>query len=171
MAENDNLAMDWDDEVEDSGGFTLLDAGYYPFTVLKLERERFEGSEKCPACPRAHLTLKVESPDEANIVHERMMLTTRSQWRISRFFEAMGFEKNPETGKMAMHWNEVEGRMGWLKLGTRSYTDRSGRDREVNEVDEFVKPADLEKAMEWYNERFAKPAEQPAAQPAKSWNM
>ena len=48
MAENDKgQALDWDvTEVVDDGGFTLLPAGTYAFEVAKIERERFEGSDK-----------------------------------------------------------------------------------------------------------------------------
>ena len=55
MAENDKgQALDWDvTEVVDDGGFTLLPAGTYAFEVAKIERERFEGSDKMEACPRA----------------------------------------------------------------------------------------------------------------------
>ena len=52
MAEYENKALGWDEEVEmgEGGDFILLPPGDYDFTVETFERARFEGSAKAPAC-------------------------------------------------------------------------------------------------------------------------
>ena len=86
MAENDKgQALDWDvTEVVDDGGFTLLPAGTYAFEVAKIERERFEGSDKMEACPRAKVTLNVWTSQGWAPVVDRLMLNTKMAWRIAR---------------------------------------------------------------------------------------
>lgn len=97
MAENDKgQALDWDvTEVVDDGGFTLLPAGTYAFEVAKIERERFEGSDKMEACPRAKVTLNVWTSQGWAPVVDRLMLNTKMAWRIARFFEGLGFDRDP----------------------------------------------------------------------------
>ena len=96
MAENDKgQALDWDvTEVVDDGGFTLLPAGTYAFEVAKIERERFEGSDKMEACPRAKVTLNVWTSQGWAPVVDRLMLNTKMAWRIARFFEGLGFDRD-----------------------------------------------------------------------------
>ena len=86
MADNDKgQALDWDvTEVVDDGGFTLLPAGTYAFEVAKIERERFEGSDKMEACPRAKVTLNVWTSQGWAPVVDRLMLNTKMAWRIAR---------------------------------------------------------------------------------------
>ena len=65
MAEMQDVALDWDvceADPDDGqhGGWTLLPEGFYPFRVEKMERERYQGSQKMPQCPMAKLTLSEE---------------------------------------------------------------------------------------------------------------
>ena len=166
--ENKGTALDWDDEVEDTGGFIVLDAGYYPFTVSSLERERFEGSAKMAPCPRAHLTLKVDGPMGTAFVHERLLLNTKTAWRVAKFFEALGFQKNPETGKVPMAWSQIEGRTGWLKLKVRTY-ESNGEQRETNDVDEFVPPSGHEAAYNEFCKQCGQPQDMTTAQPQQAY--
>ena len=149
-------ALDWDGYVEDTGGFLLLDEGFYPFTVTALERERFEGSEKMAPCPRAKLTLEVVAGNRATKVTDRLLLSTKTQWRISQFFESLGFKKE-ESGKIARHWNEIGGRSGWIEVGVREYTKKNGETGLSNEVKSYVHPDDGEKAAKSYAAMFAAP--------------
>lgn len=150
--------------IDDGGSFELLDAGHYPFTVKKLERERFEGSDKMAACSRAKLTLEVVAGDHTVDITDRLMLNTKMQWKISRFFEALGFIKDAE-GRMAMHWNEVEDKQGWLKLKTRKYTNKNGEERESNEVEAYLAPNETAKAYEeWVNRYGLNQEQQPSQQ-------
>lgn len=146
MADNADMGqeLDWDmGEVSDEGAFVLLPAGVYAFGVEKLEKERFEGSAKMAPCPRAHLTLSLVGADgQAGTVHERLMLNTKMAWRIARFFQALGFVKNPETGMVPVAWNQVEGKGGYLVLKVREFEKKDGGKGQSNEVDEWLAPGD-----------------------------
>lgn len=133
-------AMDWEDEASDEGGFVLLPEGTYPFEIIKLEKERFEGSAKMAACPRAAITLNILTNEGWVPLVDRIMLNTKTQWRAAKFFEALGFTKNPETNKVPMAWSQIEGKQGWVKLKVRKYQRKDGGDGESNEVDAYLKP-------------------------------
>ena len=162
---------DWDSEYEDNGsGFILLDPGYYPFTVDKLEKEYYEGSEKVPPCPRASLTLKIQLVDgRETSVFDSILLYSGGTWRVNRFFEALGFQKEPSVADpdkliMKPHWGEVIGKQGWVKIKNRSYTTKNGEDRTTNDIDEYVDPKDWNKALASY-QQTAQPTAQPVAAP------
>ena len=179
MADNTNLgeALDWDDEVSDEGGFTLLPAGDYPFEVAKIDKEYFEGSSKMAPCPRAAITLNILTASGWVPLVDRLLLNTKTAWRVARFFEGLGFAKEPNAeGKMVMHphWGEAVGRQGWCRIKVREY-EAKGEKRQANDVDAYLKPE------EW-PEQPAAPAQtsmpvppQPPAQPAASqhpgWSM
>ena len=155
--------LDWDmGEVSDEGAFVLLPAGVYAFGVEKLEKERFEGSAKMAPCPRAHLTLSLVGADgSAGTVHERLMLNTKMAWRIARFFQSLGFQKNPETGKVPVAWNQVEGKGGYLLLKVREFDKKDGSKGQSNEVDEWLLPGD-ERIAQAMAPQQAAPAQQTA---------
>lgn len=165
MAEDLGQDLGWEGYVVDDGtSFELLQEGYYPFTVVKLDRERFEGSAKMAACSRAKLTLEVVAGDHTVNVIDRLMLNTKMQWRISRFFEALGFTKDAE-GRMQMHWNDIIEKQGWLKLKIREYTNKEGEERQINEVDAYLSPAETDKAYKDWVGRYEQQATSQQAQP------
>lgn len=175
MAEVD-LGQDlgWEGYVIDDGpSFELLEAGYYPFRVKKLDKERFEGSAKMASCSRAKLTLEVNVGDHEASITDHIMLNTKTQWRVARFFECLGFTRDDE-GRMQMHWNDVEDKEGWLKIKVREYTDKNGNKKQTNDVDEYCRPKDAEKAYKEWSARYqpaqqpAPVAEQPAQQPMQT---
>ena len=152
-------ALGWDhDEYSDEGGFTLLPEGTYQFQVTGFERKRFDGSDKMAPCPKAELKLLVITDTGVETVNTSLMLNTKTAWRVAQFFEGLGFQKNPETGKVPAKWNEIIGKGGYLELGVRTY-DKNGQKRETNEVVKYLKPS------EWPNASQAQPAVQPAYQP------
>ncbi len=133
-------ALDWEGEVSDEGGFVLLPAGSYPFEVIKIEKERYEGGDKVAACPRAAVTLNILTENGWVPFTDRLLLNTKMAWRIAKFFESLGYVKNPETGKVPMRWNEIEGKQGWLKLKVRKFVKKDGSDGEGNDVEAYLKP-------------------------------
>lgn len=166
--------LGWEGYVIDDGpSFELLEAGYYPFRVKKLDKERFEGSAKMASCSRAKLTLEVNVGDHEATITDRIMLNTKTQWRVARFFECLGFTRDDE-GRMQMHWNDVEDKEGWLKIKVREYTDKNGNKKQTNDVDEYCRPKDAEKAYKEWSARYqpaqqpAPVAEQPAQQPMQT---
>lgn len=155
MADIQDVALDWDlteaDPDDGDHGWTVLEDGFYPFTVKKIERERFVGSQKMPACPMAKITLSVQgAAGETATVTERLFLTQRMLWKVSRFMESIGRGRNA-AGKVIIDWAGAEDGAGWLKLKKRSYTTRDGERRETNDVEVFCKPEEQEKAWREYS--------------------
>ena len=167
MAEDMGKPLDWDDsEVSDEGGFTPLDEGVYPFEVAKVEKERFEGSAKMAACPRAAVHLNVMGPSGWVTLVDRLLLSTKTAWRIARFFTGLGYKKNPETGKVPVRWNEAEGKQGWVKVKVREY-EYNGEKRKANDVEEYLPPEKWAEAeAEWSAKASAQAAQ--AAQPVQT---
>ncbi len=134
-------ALDWEGEVSDEGGFVLLEPGVYPFVVSNLEKERYEGGAKMGPCPRAKLTLGVFAPSGDATVFDRILLHTRTQWRVAQLFCGLGFEKNPETGRYPMAWNQVVGRCGYVELKVREYESKGEKYRS-NDVVRYLPPSE-----------------------------
>lgn len=186
MADQENYALDWTDEVEDSGmDFILLGEGDYVFVVEKLDKERYEGSEKVPPCPRATITLAIPLPDGRTArVFDRILLYSGNEWRIFRFFECFGFEKN-ENGKMVPHWDEIIGQQGVVRIKQREYTNKNGEKKVTNDVDCYIKKSEVNNdSLIKTQEQYAQPQQvqqaapqaqpQPVAAPAaqqQQWNL
>jgi len=132
----EGAALDWNSEIEKESEFVLLPEGEYDFTVVNMERQRHEGSEKMSACPVAKLSLRVESPHGAATIFDRLFLHTKAEWKISAFFGAIGQKKHGE--KLKMDWQKVVGSKGRAKFGVRQY---NGRD--YNEVKNYIYAEDV----------------------------
>ena len=170
MAEMQDVALDWDvceaDPDDGShGGWTLLPEGFYPFRVEKMERERYQGSQKMPQCPMAKLTLAVTGADGRDTaVQQRLYITRNQLWKVSRFMESVGRGRNG-AGKVIIDWGGIEGSTGWVKLKVRSYTGRDGQERQTNDVEWFVKPEEQEEAWKSYDAACRAAAAQAAPAP------
>lgn len=170
MAEMQDVALDWDvceaDPDDGShGGWTLLPEGFYPFRVERMERERYQGSQKMPQCPMAKLTLAVAGTDgRETAVQQRLYITRNQLWKVSRFMESVGRGRN-EAGKVIIDWGGIEGMGGFVKLKVRSYTGRDGQERQTNDVEWFVKPEEQQEAWESYDAACKAAAAQSAPAP------
>lgn len=170
MAEMQDVALDWDvceaDPDDGShGGWTLLPEGFYPFRVERMERERYQGSQKTPQCPMAKLTLAVAGTDgRETAVQQRLYITRNQLWKVSRFMESVGRGRN-EAGKVIIDWGGIEGMGGFVKLKVRSYTGRDGQERQTNDVEWFVKPEEQQEAWESYDAACRAAAAQAAPAP------
>lgn len=170
MAEMQDVALDWDvceADPDDGqyGGWTLLPEGFYPFRVERMERERYQGSQKMPQCPMAKLTLAVAGTDgRETAVQQRLYITRNQLWKVSRFMESVGRGRN-EAGKVIIDWGGIEGMGGFVKLKVRSYTGRDGQERQTNDVEWFVKPEEQQEAWESYDAACRAAAAQAAPAP------
>lgn len=170
MAEMQDVALDWDvceADPDDGrhGEWTLLPEGFYPFRVERMERERYQGSQKMPQCPMAKLTLSVTGTDGRDTtVQQRLYITRNQLWKVSRFMESVGRGRN-EAGKVIIDWGGIEGSTGWVKLKVRSYTGRDGQERQTNDVEWFVKPEEQEEAWKSYDAACRAAAAQAAPAP------
>lgn len=167
MAEMQDVALDWDvcEADPDDGGWTLLPEGFYPFRVERMERERYQGSQKMPQCPMAKLTLSVTGADGRDTtVQQRLYITRNQLWKVSRFMESVGRGRNG-AGKVIIDWGGIEGTGGFVKLKVRSYTGRDGQERQTNDVEWFVKPEEQQEAWESYDAACRAAAAQAAPAP------
>ena len=170
MAEMQDVALDWDvceADPDDGhhGGWTLLPEGFYPFRVERMERERYQGSQKMPQCPMAKLTLAVTGADGRDTtVQQRLYITRNQLWKVSRFMESVGRGRNG-AGKVIIDWGGIEGMGGFVKLKVRSYTGRDGQERQTNDVEWFVKPEEQQEAWESYDAACRAAAAQAAPAP------
>lgn len=170
MAEMQDVALDWDvceanPDDGQHGRRTLLPEGFYPFRVERMERGRYQGSQKMPQCPMAKLTLSVTGADGRDTtVQQRLYITRNQLWKVSRFMESVGRGRNG-AGKVIIDWGGIEGMGGFVKLKVRSYTGRDGQERQTNDVEWFVKPEEQQEAWESYDAACRAAAAQAAQAP------
>jgi hypothetical protein len=135
MAENNNGIMDWGDTIEvDGNDYVVLPEGDYVFTVRNFERGRFPGGPKLPACPKAVLTLDVDSDKGQAEARIDLILHRSLQWKLAAFFRCIGQKKHGE--KVAMNWNGIVGARGKAHIKPRTYI-KDGEERQANDVDRF----------------------------------
>ena len=140
MATNSDLGheMDWNDVISQEQEFELLPAGTYDFTVEKMERGRYAGSEKMAACNMANLSLSVTDPQTgaSGMVFDTLYLSSKAEWRLSQFFLSIGQKKKGEP--LRPNWNEVPGSTGKVEIEVNKYTDKNGNLRENNRVKKYL---------------------------------
>lgn len=130
--------LGWDEEIENEGSdFVLLDEGEYDFVVTKFERGRSKGSDKIPPSNMAILTLRV---DDQTTITERLILHSKTEWKLCQFFTSIGQRKHGE--KMRMNWNVVTGARGRCKIIVDDYIGNDGKEHYTNRVDKFLEPAE-----------------------------
>ncbi len=128
--------LGWDDEIEKDGSdFILLPEGDYDFAVESFERGRHNGSEKLPACNKAMLKLRIDTPDGTALINHNLFLHTKTEGMISAFFTSIGQKKKGE--KIKMNWNAVIGAKGRCKVGIHEWTGTDGEKRQSNEIKRF----------------------------------
>ena len=128
--------MDWNGVLEnDPQEFVLAPAGDYDFTIVKLERKRYNGGAKIPACNEADITVQVVTPEgkKCNIIN-RLYLHTRCEGLLAAFFIAIGQKKHGEP--LRMDWSKVVGATGRCKVGTHEY-----KGVQHNEISRFYDPS------------------------------
>ena len=139
MSSNSNLGyeLNWDDEISQESEFEILPEGEYSFSISKMEKARYDGSEKMSACNVAVIYLKVTNEEglSGNVI-EKLYLNSKAEWKLSQFFISIGQKKKGEPFKP--RWNEITGATGKLKLTVNKYTDKDGNSRENNRVDSFL---------------------------------
>lgn len=137
MALNEGYELSWDSEIEnDSPDYALVPDGDYDFTVTKMERGRYNGGAKLPACARAALTLEVEGVDgcKTQMIHS-LFLHSSVEGLLCAFFSSIGARAKGE--RIAMNWNIVVGATGRCQVGRRTYKNKNGDDATINEVKKF----------------------------------
>lgn len=119
---------------EESGGFSLLPEGDYDFTVSKVTRGRYEGSDKMPACNSVTVELTIWGPQDKATITERFFLVKKFEWKLSQFFLSIGLKKHGE--QLVMRWN-IEGMRGKCKVYIDNYKKNDGSDGQSNKIKKF----------------------------------
>lgn len=132
-AEYEELGYEGVIENED-GGFTLLPEGDYDFTVSKITRGRYEGSDKMPACNSVTVELTVWGPQDNATITERFFLVKKFEWKLSQFFLSIGLKKHGE--QLVMRWN-IEGMRGKCKVYIDKFKKNDGSDGQSNKIKKF----------------------------------
>lgn len=132
-AEYEEIGYEGMIENED-GGFTLLPEGDYDFTVSKITRGRYEGSDKMPACNSVTVELTVLGPQDKATISERFFLVKKFEWKLSQFFLSIGVKKHGEP--LMMRWN-IEGLRGKCKVYVDHYKKQDGSDGQSNKIKKF----------------------------------
>lgn len=128
--------LGWDDEIEKDGSdFVLLPEGDYDFVVESFERGRHNGSDKLPACNKAMMKLRIDTPDGTALINHNLFLHTKTEGMISAFFTSIGQKKKGE--KIKMNWNAVIGAKGRCKVGIYEWTGTDGEKRQGNDIKKF----------------------------------
>ena len=137
MAKDTNI-MSWDSAIEDDGqgGFILLPEGDYDFTVTGFERGQHNGSDKVPPCPKALLTLSVETKNGVAEIKDQLILYKTLEWKLSSFFRSIGMKKHGE--RLVMNWDKVLGATGHAHIIQRAYTGNDGTLKKANGVQYYM---------------------------------
>lgn len=136
---NQGYELGWDATiVNDAPEYVVLPDGEYAFTVTKIERARFNGSEKMPACNMAKITCTITLPAGMSgvcTVTHNLLMHSRFEGRLSEFFTSIGMKKKGHP--LQINWNVI-GLKGRCKLGTRTYNGNT-----YNEIKSFLAPAEI----------------------------
>lgn len=140
MADTIDRELDWDEgfTLDASSSFELVPEGEYSFTVTKLERQRHNGSDKLPPCPKAVLTLQLSGNGVTGTMTHNLFLHTKTKGLLSAFFISIGVGKDGE--HVQPDWSKVLGATGRAQISVRKYTKRDGTEGESNDVKKFLPP-------------------------------
>lgn len=134
MQQDTDRELGWDDTInEDPKEFVTLTPGDYRFTVSEIERSRYDGGEKIPACNMAIVTCKFETPQGEAYIKNRLYLHTKTEGLISAFFSSIGLKRKGEP--LRMEWNKVVGQSGVARVKNRVYNGQT-----YNDIDRFLLP-------------------------------
>ncbi|MCR4891443.1 MAG: hypothetical protein K5989_04565 [Lachnospiraceae bacterium] len=136
--ENNNGGIDWDDVITDDGGknYILLEPGTYQFTVTKMERSSFPGSDKIPPCHKAVLTLQIDTNDGPTTIKTNLLLSKSLEWKLSSFFRSIGQKRRGEA--LRMDWQSVVGAKGVASIIQRKYVGKDYQEHTINDVDKYL---------------------------------
>lgn len=132
---NQGFELGWDSQIEnDSPDYIILPEGEYDFTVKSFERGRHNGSDKVGPCPKAILTLGIDTQQGEATVRKELLLHSKLEGLLCEFFTCIGQRTHGQ--RVTMNWNAVPGAHGRCKIGTRVYNGN-----QYNEVKKFLEPA------------------------------
>jgi hypothetical protein len=131
--------LGWEDEISKEGAdFITLPGDDYPFRIIGLSRERYEGGEKMGPCPKAVVEVEFDGGTLGKVtIKENLFLHTKTEGILCSFFASVGQRKHGD--KQKMDWGRVIGSTGRATLGIRSY-ETNGEQRTINQVKKWLAP-------------------------------
>ena len=131
MADYENELFDWDSEIESDGQeYVTVTPGDYAFTVTKVERQQFKGSDKIPECQMALVSGTIDVKKGTATFRERLYLCKSFEWKLSGFFRCLGMKKHGE--KLRMNFPGAVGKRGLAKFGVREYNGQT-----YNQIEQY----------------------------------
>ena len=127
----------WEDEISNDQSFVLLPEGDYPFEVEGFTRARHPGSVKLPPCNKAELKIRINGPKGSAAVTHNLFLHSKCEGLLCAFFTSIGLRRHGEP--LHMRW-DIIGKGGTCHVGVRTYTNKSGEERQTNEITRFLDP-------------------------------
>lgn len=148
MNMNEERELGWDDEITaEAQEFIILPEGEYDFIIKKpVERGRKQATDKMPACNKATVTITVMHEGREVNIPTVLLLHSRTEWKLSQFFECIGLKKKGEP--LRMQWNAIVGTKGRAKINTREYNGNK-----YNNVQEFVIKSNSQ-GQNWQNQSW-----------------
>jgi hypothetical protein len=117
--------------------FTVLDAGEYPFTVVKCEPGFYEpkANSKAPACKCVSVQIMIEHQGAKSFISKDFLLYSDLVWLIRSFFICIGM--GTHGGEVTVNWDRAKGRRGRVKI-----KKVEGKQQGVffNNIDKFLDP-------------------------------
>ena len=131
-----NNGLGWNDSIsKDSEDRALIPEGNYNARVLFVEKGEFQGSAKLSACPKAIITLMVDTGGIPAPVTVQLLLHRKLEWKIKEFFRSVGRAKQGEA--YVMDWDNLQGAKLRVHVTQHTYTDKFGEERTSNQIDKF----------------------------------
>lgn len=131
MSDFENELFDWDSEIESDGQeYVNVEPGDYTFTVTKVERKNFPGSDKLPPCNMAEVMGTIDVPKGTATFRERLYLCKAYEWKLSGFFRCLGMKKHGE--KLRMNFPGAVGKKGYARFSVREYNGQK-----YNQIDRY----------------------------------
>ena len=142
---NENLkTYDWDDvteltEDQERGGAetVVLPEGKYPFEVIKVEKQYYDGSAKIPACNMAKVFLRIDGGElGSGLVVENIYLVEKHEWKAGAFLRSVGVRQHGDKleFRKLLH---VDGERGRCEIYVDEYEGRDGKTHTSNKLKKF----------------------------------
>lgn len=146
--ENRNMDQElgWDDEVENTSSFVDIEDGEYEFIVDHFERSKVSGDGKYAGQNMAVIYCNILATGDPQL-KTSIIMNTKFQWKISKFFISIGQMKNENGAKLKPNWNMVGGSRGRCKIEHKpNYNDAT---KTHPEITAFLPPD--ENGKKWGN--------------------
>ena len=151
-----DFIKDWTWEIKDDGKeFKPMTPGIYPAIISRFEQSEHLGSAKISRCPKAILTLAVDSGDGTVDVKTTLLVHPKMEWKLSEFFRSIGRKRQGEP--LNMDWSNLIGQKLLVKIAPRTYPGSDGETHVTNNVERFLdyNPDAFPKDPDWMKDALA----------------